>query len=54
MAATPKPVRKESKLMGKSIRKSHPISLTNAPKQIINKRSKYVSKLNSKLEKKHK
>jgi hypothetical protein len=54
MAANPKPIRKESKLMGESVRKSHLISLKNAPKKMIKERSKSVQKMSNKIDKKHK
>jgi hypothetical protein len=44
MAATTKPVRRLSKAMGESVRKSHPISLKSSPKSIIKKHSNETRK----------
>lgn len=51
MAVTPKHIRKESKEMAESVRKSPPISLTGAPKKEIKKRSEKIKKMNTRLEK---
>lgn len=52
MAATPKPIRKSSKQIAKSLRKDRPISMMNSSKQMIKKHAKSAEKLNSRFEKK--
>ncbi len=51
MAANVKKVRRESKEIAASVRKSKPIYLKDAPKKIVTKHAKSAAKLNSRLEK---